>query len=119
LEFAVDQATTCGHELVVYHIQEAQSESVAEVRKEIETIVQQQDPYLVYDIEIDRWDSRSKERGQSKQNQLRKAIFETNRDYEYVVMGEIERGPIEGITHSSMTKAILKEHEIPILLVPV
>lgn len=119
LEFAVDQATSCGHELVVYHIQEAKSESVPEIREEIETVVQQVDPYLVYDIEIVRFDDQSRKSGESKQEQLLSAIFETDRDFAYIIMGEIERGPIAGLTHSSMTKAVLNEHSIPVLLVPI
>lgn len=119
LEFAVDQASTCGHELLVYHLQEARSESVAEVREEIETIVRQSDPYLVYDIRIDRYDDRSRKAGRSKQEQLCSAIFESDRDVDYVVMGKVERGPIEGFTHSSMTEAVLKENSVPVLLVPV
>lgn len=119
LEFAVDQATSCGHELVVYHIQEAKSESVPEIREEIETVVQHVDPYLVYDIEIVRFDDQSRKTGRSKQEVLLRAIFETDREFAYVVMGEIERGPIAEITHSSMTKAVLNEHSIPVLLVPI
>jgi nucleotide-binding universal stress UspA family protein len=119
LEFAVDQAATCGHELVVYHIQEAASESVAAVREEIESVVQEVEPFLVYDIEIRRWDERSRPRDGSKQTQLLEAIFESDREFDYVIMGEVERGPIEELIHSSMTEAVLKKHEIPVLLVPI
>lgn len=119
LEFAVEQAASCGHDLVVYHIQEARSESVGEIREEIETVVQQVDPYLVYDIEIVRLDGEFGKTGESKQEHLLRAIFETDREYAYVVMGKIDRGPIAEITHSSMTKAVLNEHSIPVLLVPI
>lgn len=118
LEFAVDQATSCGHDLVVYHVQEAESESPHEVREEIESVVQQRDPFVVYDIEIESLEDHSGEAGPSKQELLLGAVFETDRDFEYVVMGDIERGPIEDIAHSSMTRAILDEGSIPVLLVP-
>lgn len=118
LKFAVDQAMSCGHEVVVYHIQEIESESTAEVREEIESIVQKKDPFLVYDIEIDRLEASSREAGNSKQELLLSAIFETDRDFAYVVMGEVKRGRIEGITHSSMTQPVLDEHSIPVMLVP-
>jgi hypothetical protein len=118
LEFAVDQAMSCGRELVVYHVQEARSESVDEVRSEIESVVQAKDPFLVYDIEIDRLESSSKEAGVSKQELLRDAIFESDREFEYVVMGDVERGPLEDIAHSSMTNPVLDERSIPVLLVP-
>lgn len=119
LEFAVEQAASCGHDLVVYHVHEAPSESTTMVRDEIERVVQDTDPYLVYDIEIERWNDRSGERAVSKQERLLDAIFESGRDYEYVVMGEIERGTLEGFTHSSMTEAVLKERAIPVVLVPI
>lgn len=119
LAFAVEQASSCDHELVVYHIQEARSESVPEIREEIESVVQQTDPFLVYDIEIDRVDDRSPVTGASKQELLRQAIFDADRTYTCVVMGAVERGPIADITHSSMTKAVLKEHAVPVVLVPV
>jgi nucleotide-binding universal stress UspA family protein len=118
LEFAVDQAMSCGRELVVYHVQEVESESVGEIRAEIESVVQKKDPFLVYDIEIDRLEASSTEAGISKQELLLRAIFESDRDLDYVVMGEIKRGPIEDITHSSMTKPVLDEHSIPVMLVP-
>lgn len=119
LEFAVDQATAGDHELYVYHVQEAPSESAAEVRTEIETAVQERDPFLVYDIEIERADGRSGTSSRSKQELLLEAIFENDRDFDYVVMGEVPRGPLEGITHSSMTEAVLKTHDIPVTLVPI
>lgn len=118
LEFAVDRAASCGCDLVVYHIQEARSESASEVREEIESVVQGADSFLVYDIEIDRVENRSSETVRSKQELLHRAIFETDRDYEYAVMGQIERGPIEDITHPSMTKAVLDKRSIPVMLVP-
>ncbi len=119
LEFALDQATRCDHEVFVYHIQEAESESVDEVRTEIETTVQERDAFLVYDIEIERVDGRAGSSARSKQELLLEAIFESDRDFDYVVMGEIRRGPLEGITHSSMTEAVLKTHDIPVTLVPI
>jgi nucleotide-binding universal stress UspA family protein len=112
LEFAVEQAMSGGRDLVVYHVREDKSESVPEVREEIEFVVRKKDPSLVYDIEIDR------QKDRSKRELLLEAVFETDRDFDYVVMGEIKRGPLEEITHSSLTKAVLNEHSIPVTLVP-
>lgn len=119
LEFVAEQASASGFDLLVYHIQETPSESAMEVREAIESIVQGVDPYLVYDIVIERWDDRSGESDSSKQERLLEAIFGSDRDVEYVVMGEIERGPIEEFTHSSVPKAVLNERTIPVTLVPI
>ena len=42
-----------------------------------------------------------------------------DRDYEYVVMGNIEQGLIEEFLLSSMSEAVLDTHKIPVMLVPV
>ncbi len=118
LKFAVEQASAGGFELVVFHVQETPSESAMGVRAEIESVIEEIDPYLVYDIEIERPNNRS-EPAMAKEERLLKAIFDTDRDFEYVVMGTIERGPIEKFTHSSMTKAVLNKRSIPVTLVPI
>lgn len=113
LEVAVERAAAGGHELYVLHVQGEPGDSSTGIRDEIEAIVQQTDPYIVYDIDIDRAD----EGGGSTQDRLIGAI--DARAYEYVVMGAVNRGSIEDFTHSSMTEAVLEERVIPVLLVPV
>lgn len=45
-------------------------------------------------------------------------VESADRDYEYVVMGNIERGPIEEFFLSDMSEAILDTHTLPVMLVP-
>ncbi|MFB6301158.1 MAG: universal stress protein [Halobacteriales archaeon] len=119
LEFAVEQASASGYDLFVYHVQDSTTESVQSVREEIEAVVQRTDPHIVYEIEIDTRDEVSDRTNVSRQKRLVDAIHSGDREYEYVVMGDIERGSIEELTHSSMTEAVLETHTVPVLLVPI
>lgn len=116
LEFAARQATAGDYGLLVYHILERPNESMEQVTEEIESVVDRVDPYLVYDIEIERVGRHDDRR---RQDRLIRAITDTDRDVEYVVMGEVERGPLEQFTHSSMTEAVLRERSHPVALVPI
>ncbi|MDY6818875.1 MAG: universal stress protein [Halobacteriales archaeon] len=119
LAFAVEQAAASGYELLVYHVHESTTESVDTVRKEIERVVQRTDPHVVYEIEIDTRDDVSDRTNVSRQKRLTDAIVAGAETYEYVVMGDIDRGSIKELTHASMTQAVLETHEVPVLLVPV
>lgn len=119
LEFAVDQSASSDHDLLIYHILESQETSAKTVRTEIEQAMEQMNPYIVYDIRIDKLTDRSTGSGETKSERIIDAISQPRRYIEYVVMGEIERGPIEGITHSSLTRAVLKECDVPVMLVPI
>jgi len=55
----------------------------------------------------------------SKQKRLTDAVLEGDREFEYVVMGEVEHGRIEELMLPSLTEAVLGTHEVPVLLVPV
>lgn len=70
-------------------------------------------------MQINTPDNRSGLTNTSKRTRLLDAIFESGTDYEYVVVGDVERDAIEGLTHASLTKSVLKEHAIPVVLVPV
>jgi nucleotide-binding universal stress UspA family protein len=119
LEFAVEQAAASDHDLLVCHIQESSKESARAIREEIDLVVQRIAPDLPVEVRINTRDEMSDQTNISAQKRLVDAILEPDRDYEYVVMGDIERGSIEGLAHASLTEAVLKTHAIPVLLVPV
>lgn len=116
LEFAAEQAAGCDHELLVYHVQESDANSAEEVREEIETVVREAAPEVALKAHINTPEDISRV---SKRKRLTDAIIESDRDYEYVVMANIQRDSIETITHDSMTEAVLETHEVPVMLVPV
>lgn len=119
LSFAAEQAAASGHELFVYHIHEEEDQSADHIRNEIERVINCIDPDIPFRVQINTPDSQSDLTTTSKRTRLLDAIFESSTDYEYVVMGDIERDAIEGLTHASLTKAVLKKHAIPVVLVPV
>lgn len=119
LEFATEQAAASKYDLLVYHVYENEEESVQQVREEIETIIERIAPGLSFEIEINTRNGTSDLTNVSKQKRLTDAILESDRDYEYIVMGDIERDSLEEFTHASMTKAVLEMHAVPVMLVPV
>lgn len=119
LEFAVKQAAASDYDLFVYHIQEPDDESAQQIREEIERVIENTVPEVTYEIKINRRGEASDQTNVSIQKRLVDAILESDTDYEYVVMGNIERSAVEGFTHASMTQAVLETHTIPVLLVPV
>jgi len=119
LEFAAEQAATSDHDLLVYHIQETSEDSARAIREEIDRVVQRIAPDLAVEVRIDTRDEISDETNVSERKRLIDAVLAPDRDYEYVVMGDIERGSIEGLAHASLTEAVLRTHAIPVLLVPV
>lgn len=119
LEFAAEQAAPCGHDLHVYHTQESADESPREIREEIDAAMERTAPAVTYEVEIETEEEYSDQTNVSEQKRLTDALLRDDRDYEYAVMGDVERGSIEEFTHGSMTKAVLKTHAIPVLLVPI
>lgn len=119
LEFAVDQAAASEYDLLVYHVEEDVEESIQEIREEIETVVEKSVPEITYSVEIDTRDEVSDQTNVSKQKRLTDALLDSDREFEYVVMGDIQRTSLEGLTHASMTRAVLELHSFPVLLVPV
>lgn len=119
LEFAVEQAAASEHDLLVYHVQETEEESPDRIREEIETVIRSTAPEVTVEVELDFRDEFSDLTNVSKRKRLTNAILESDRDYEYVVMGGIERDPVEGLVHASMTEAVLELHAVPVMLVPV
>jgi len=119
LRFAARQAASCDHELFVYHIHESAEDSVTDVREEAETVLDEATPQVPFTVHINTPNGTFGPSTASKSERLLDAILETDPDYEYVVMGDIERGSLEALTHDSLTEAILRTHSIPVMLVPV
>lgn len=118
LGFAAKQATASGYSLYVYHIHESE-EPAQSIRAEAERIITDAPGQIDYDIDIDQREEFSDLTNVSRQKRLTDAIFSADRDFEYVVMGDIERDRLENFSHASLTRAVLERHAIPVLLVPV
>lgn len=121
LEFAARQASASGHDLYVYHVAEGDggSEDAAALRSEAEEVLARVAPGVAADIAVEERESFSDDTNVSPQKRLTDAVLESGREYEYVVMGAVERTAVEGISHPSMTKAVLETHAVPVALVPV
>lgn len=119
LAFALERAAAAGDDLLVHHVLETSDDSADQVRAEVAAVVDRVAPEVPYDVRIDDRGVYSDESNVSKQKRLTDAILEDGREYEYVVMGNVERGAIEGLTLASMTEAVLGTHAVPVLLVPV
>jgi nucleotide-binding universal stress UspA family protein len=118
LEFAVEQAAASEHDLFVYHVQESEGGPPDRIREEVETVIQRTAPAVTFEVATDSREEVSDRTNVSKRKRLTDAILESDRDYEYVVMGAIERDSLEGVVHTSMTEAVLKLHAVPVTLVP-
>ncbi|MFT4923152.1 MAG: nucleotide-binding universal stress UspA family protein [Haloarculaceae archaeon] len=70
-------------------------------------------------MEINAPDGASDRTNISKQKRLADVLLETDREFEYIVMGNVDRGSVERLVLPSMTEAVIGTHEIPVLLVPV
>lgn len=122
LEFAVERAAAANDDLFVYHINEPEDDSPDQIQTEIQQTIQQAEPGVEFEVAIEDLDTvqeKFERSNVSKQKQLADMIESPDRDYEYVVMGNIERGPIEGFFLSSMSEAVLDTHVIPVMLVPI
>ncbi len=119
LEFAAERAAASGDGLFVYHIQEGGDESSRDVRADIREGVEGVAPDVPLEVDLNVQANRSEDTNVSKQKRLTDAILEGGREFEYVVMGEVEHGRVEGFILPSMSKAVLDTHAVPVLLVPV
>ena len=119
LEFAAEQAAVSEHDLFVYHVQESEAESVEQIRDEIETVIQRTAPDITFEVKIQGRAEFSDQTNIAEEKLLTDAILESDRDYEYVVMGDREHDFVDDLMHTSMTEAVLKTHAIPVMLVPV
>jgi nucleotide-binding universal stress UspA family protein len=122
LKFAVERAAAANDDLFVYHINEPEDTSPDQIQAEIEQTIQQTNSAVEFEIAIEDLGTVQEKFEQStisKQKQLADMIDSPDRDYEYIVMGNIERGPIEGFFLSSMSEAVLNTHALPVMLVPI
>lgn len=122
LEFAIERAAAANDDLFVYHINEPEDKSPDQIQTEVEQTIQQTESDVEFEVTVDNLGTvqeKFERSNVSKQKQLVDMIESLDRDYEYVVMGNIERGPIEGFFLSSMSEAVLDTHAIPVMLVPI
>ncbi|WP_459191283.1 universal stress protein [Halosimplex sp. J119] len=119
LEFAAERAVDGGHGLYVYHTKELADEEAAEVRAEIESVLDRLGVEVPVEIEIETGKGESDQSNVSSQKRLTDAISESGREFVYVVMGDVEHGAVESFVLPSMTEAVLETREVPVLLVPV
>ncbi|MFB6353863.1 MAG: universal stress protein [Halobacteriales archaeon] len=119
LRLAAEQAGAAGHDLLVYHVQEPESAPADVLRAEVDAVVADVAPDLEATVRVDPRDPVTDETNVSPAKRLVDAVLEEADDLEYVVMGDVERGSIDGLVHASMTEAVLDTHAVPVLLVPV
>lgn len=119
LRFAAEQAGAAGHELLVYHVQEPESDPADALRAAVEATVAEVAPGLEVTVRVDSRNPVTDETNVSPAKRLVDAVLASVDDVEYVVMGDVERGSIDGLVHASLTEAVLDTHAVPVLLVPV
>lgn len=119
LEFAAERAAASGDGLFVYHAREVADESARELEAEVRDTVDQVDPDIPVEVDLNVEADDAEAAEVSKQKRLTDTILESGREFEYVVMGEVEHGRFEELVLPSMSEAVLNTHRIPVLLVPV
>ncbi|MFB6118042.1 universal stress protein [Halosegnis sp.] len=119
LTVAAERAAAAGDALFVYHVQETPDESADEVRAEIERVLAATAPDVKVDIEIAVRAEHSEDTNVSRQKLVTDALLAEDREFAYAVMGDVERGSVDGFVHASLTEAVLATHAVPVLLVPV
>jgi nucleotide-binding universal stress UspA family protein len=119
LEFAAERAAASGGGLFVYHAREVADEPARDLEAEVRTTVDRVDPDIPLELDLNVETDDAEAADVSKQTRLTDAILESGREFEYVVMGEVEQGRIEELVLPSMTEAVLNTHRVPVLLVPV
>jgi nucleotide-binding universal stress UspA family protein len=119
LEFAAERAAASGDDLFVYHAREVADEPAGDLEAEVRTTVDRVDPDVPVELDLNVETDDAEAADVSKQTRLTDAILGQGRELEYVVMGEVEHGRIEGLVLPSMTEAVLNTHRVPVLLVPV
>jgi len=118
LEYAAGRAREAGDDLFVYHAQENADESGDEVRAEITLILEDAAPDVDAEVLIEEWRGESDETNVSGQKRLTDAIQGSDREWSYVVMGNVRHGAVESFVVPSMTEAVLELRTVPVMLVP-
>jgi nucleotide-binding universal stress UspA family protein len=119
LAFAAERAAASGDDLYVYHAGESVDEEGDSLRREIDGVVERTAPGIDYEVAIEPRQAESDATNVSTQKRLVDAIFDDDREFAYVVMGNVKHGAIESLTIPSMTEAVLDTHDIPVVLAPV
>ncbi|QLH80368.1 universal stress protein [Halosimplex pelagicum] len=116
LEFAAERARETGDDLHVYHLRELVGESI-DVRSEVEAVLDRTAPGVDASVAVESADD--DEAGPSTKRRLAEVAADADRDWTYVVMGDVEHGAVEEFVLPSMTEAVLETRAVPVLLVPV
>jgi nucleotide-binding universal stress UspA family protein len=119
LASAAERASESGDDLFVYHYQETASETAAEVREEIAAVLDEVAPAIDAEIVVEEGRGRSDETNVSSQKKLADAIQSDDREWAYVVMGNVQHGAVESFVLPSLTEAVLDLRSVPVMLVPV
>lgn len=119
LAFAAERARESGDDLYVYHYQETASETADEVRAEIEAVLAEVAPDVSAEIVVETGRGGSDDTNVSSQKKLADAIEKTDREWSYVVMGNVEHGAVESFVLPSLTETVLDLRDVPVMLVPV
>jgi nucleotide-binding universal stress UspA family protein len=118
LAFAAERAAASGDDLFVYHVEEAEEESPDAVREEVADAIERTAPGVDYEVNVAVHGEYSDRSNVSKQKRLLDVLTQSGREFEYAVMGNVERGAVESMVLSSMTEAVLESRSIPVVLVP-
>jgi nucleotide-binding universal stress UspA family protein len=118
LAFAAERAGASGDDLLVYHVEEFEAESPDAVREEIADVMAETAPDVDYRTEVSAPEEHSDRTNVSKQKRLLDAVLDSGREFEYVVMGNVERGRVESLSIPSATEALLESRGVPVVLVP-
>ena len=119
LRVAAEQAAAAGHDLLVYHVQEADDDAPEAVEAAARATVDEVAPGVEVTVRVEARGEVSDATNVSPQKRLVDAIGEDPGAYEYVVMGDVDRGAVDELVHASMTEAVLRARALPVLLVPV
>ena len=119
LRVAAEQAAAAGHDLHVFHVQETDDEDAEAVEAAARETVAAVAPGVEMTVHVAARGEVSDETNVSPQKRLVDAVLEDADAWEYVVMGDVERGTVDEFVHASMTEAVLAAHAVPVLLVPV
>jgi alkanesulfonate monooxygenase SsuD/methylene tetrahydromethanopterin reductase-like flavin-dependent oxidoreductase (luciferase family) len=94
LEFAAERAAASGDGLLVYHAREVADEPARDVEAEVRATVDRVDPGVPVEVDLNAETDDTEAAAVSKQKRLTDAVLEGDREFEYVVMGEVEHGRI-------------------------
>lgn len=116
LSFAAERARERGDDLYVYHLRELVGESI-DAREEVEAVLDEVAPDVAVEVAVET--AGDDEASPSTRRRLAEVAADSERDWTYVVMGDVDHGAVEEFVLPSMTEAVLETRAVPVLLVPV